>query len=202
MPSRATRPKPGSDLMAGEIVHGASHGLAAPGGHYSHATSAGGLVFVSGQLPIARDGTKLSDQCFRKQTLQALANVSAVLASAEAGSTTSFRVASTSRISTTGQPSTESILTGSDRIGPTRTGGRSRSRSPLRFPCRDRGHCEQDVRETGSHGAFNLVKGALEFAPFRACVSTRQRESWDRSGTGADVVKSACQAVQPPARQS
>jgi 2-iminobutanoate/2-iminopropanoate deaminase len=68
--------------MAGEIIYRASHGLAAPGGHYSHATSAGGLVFVSGQLPIARDGTRLSDQGFETQTLQALANVSAALASA------------------------------------------------------------------------------------------------------------------------
>jgi 2-iminobutanoate/2-iminopropanoate deaminase len=71
--------------MAGEIMYGESHGLAAPGGHYSHATSAGGLVFVSGQLPIARDGTRLSDQGFETQTLQALANVSAALASAGSG---------------------------------------------------------------------------------------------------------------------
>ena len=31
--------------------------MAAPGGHYSHAISANGFVFVSGQLPIAPDGT-------------------------------------------------------------------------------------------------------------------------------------------------
>ena len=31
--------------------------MATPGGHYSHAVAAGGLVFVSGQLPIAPDGT-------------------------------------------------------------------------------------------------------------------------------------------------
>jgi 2-iminobutanoate/2-iminopropanoate deaminase len=71
--------------MAGEVTYSESHGLAAPGGHYSHATSAGGLVFVSGQLPIARDGTKLSDQSFEKQALQTLANVSAALASAGSG---------------------------------------------------------------------------------------------------------------------
>ena len=40
---------------------------------------------MSGQLPIARDGTRLSDQDFEKQTLQALANVSAALASAGSG---------------------------------------------------------------------------------------------------------------------
>ena len=71
--------------MAGEIMHGESHGLAAPGGHYSHATSAGGLVFVSGQLPIARDGTRLSDQGFEKQTLQALAEVIASQMSGKRG---------------------------------------------------------------------------------------------------------------------
>jgi 2-iminobutanoate/2-iminopropanoate deaminase len=68
--------------MAGEINHDASHGLAAPGGHYSHAVSTGGLVFVSGQLPIAPDGTKLSDRNFEQQARQALANVAAALASA------------------------------------------------------------------------------------------------------------------------
>ena len=71
--------------MAGEIMHGESHGLAAAGGHYSHATSAGGLVFVSGQLPIARDGTRLSDQDFEKQTLQALAEVIASQMSGKRG---------------------------------------------------------------------------------------------------------------------
>jgi 2-iminobutanoate/2-iminopropanoate deaminase len=71
--------------MAGETDYGESHGLAAPGGHYSHAVRAGGLVFVSGQLPIEPDGTRLSDQDFEKQARQALANVSAALASAATG---------------------------------------------------------------------------------------------------------------------
>lgn len=46
---------------------------------------AGGLVFVSGQLPIAPDGTKLSEQSFEQQARQVLANVAAALASAETG---------------------------------------------------------------------------------------------------------------------
>ena len=41
--------------------------MAAPGGHYSHAVTAGGFVFVSGQLPIAPDGTKLNDAPFERQ---------------------------------------------------------------------------------------------------------------------------------------
>jgi reactive intermediate/imine deaminase len=55
-------------------------GMAAPGGHYSHAVTSGGLVFVSGQLPIAPDGTKLNAAPFAEQARQALANVANALA--------------------------------------------------------------------------------------------------------------------------
>lgn len=76
--------------MAGEthaagvagIVNIDAPGLAKPGGHYSHATVANGFVFVSGQLPIAPDGTRLVDASFEAQTLQVLANVQAALESA------------------------------------------------------------------------------------------------------------------------
>ena len=50
-------------------------GLATPGGHYSHAVVANGFVFVSGQLPIAADGTKLVDAAFTDQAKQVLDNV-------------------------------------------------------------------------------------------------------------------------------
>ena len=53
--------------------------LATPGGHYSHATSAHGLVFVSGQLPIRPDGARLVDAPFSGQASQALANLAAAL---------------------------------------------------------------------------------------------------------------------------
>lgn len=59
--------------------------LAAPGGHYSHAVIAGGLVFVSGQLPITPAGEKLNQACFADQARQVLANVSAALAAAGTG---------------------------------------------------------------------------------------------------------------------
>jgi len=49
--------------------------MAAPGGHYSHAVAGGGLVFVSGQLPIAPDGTKLNEAPFAAQARQVLDNV-------------------------------------------------------------------------------------------------------------------------------
>lgn len=54
--------------------------MAAPGGHYSHAVTGGGLTFVSGQLPIAPDGTKLNAAPFAEQARQVLANVANALA--------------------------------------------------------------------------------------------------------------------------
>lgn len=56
--------------------------MAAPGGHYSHAVTGGGLVFVSGQLPIAPDGTKLNEAPFAEQARQVLDNVAHALAGA------------------------------------------------------------------------------------------------------------------------
>ncbi len=56
--------------------------MAPPGGHYSHAVTAGGMVFVSGQLPIALDGSKLNDAPFEAQARQVLDNVALALAAA------------------------------------------------------------------------------------------------------------------------
>jgi 2-iminobutanoate/2-iminopropanoate deaminase len=56
--------------------------MAAPGGHYSHAVAGGGLVFVSGQLPIAPDGTKLNEAPFAEQARQVLDNVAQALLAA------------------------------------------------------------------------------------------------------------------------
>ena len=55
-------------------------GVPPPAGHYSPGVAAGGLLFVSGQLPIAPDGTRLSTADFAAQVRQALSNVDAVLA--------------------------------------------------------------------------------------------------------------------------
>ena len=57
-------------------------GLATPGGHYSHAVVANGFVFISGQLPIAADGTKLVDATFSDQAKQVLHNVRVALEAA------------------------------------------------------------------------------------------------------------------------
>ena len=65
--------------MAGEIVAFNPATMAAPGGHYSHSISANGFVFVSGQLPIAPDGTKLNEAPFEQQAQQVLDNVALAL---------------------------------------------------------------------------------------------------------------------------
>jgi 2-iminobutanoate/2-iminopropanoate deaminase len=68
--------------VAANIIQSNPKTLAAPGGHYSHAVSANGFVFVSGQLPIASDGAKLNDTPFERQAQQVLDNVAAALAAA------------------------------------------------------------------------------------------------------------------------
>ena len=59
--------------------------LAAPGGHYSHASVANGFVFISGQLPITPAGEKLSAAPFEQQAQQVLDNVRAALEAAGSG---------------------------------------------------------------------------------------------------------------------
>ncbi|MBV9560313.1 MAG: RidA family protein [Bradyrhizobium sp.] len=50
-----------------------------PFGHYVQAMDAGGLVFVSGQLPARLDGTSLADAPFETQARQSLANLLAIV---------------------------------------------------------------------------------------------------------------------------
>lgn len=59
--------------------------LARPGGHYSHATRFGDLVFTAGQLGAKPDGTHTADQPFEVQVRQALANMLGALRAAGAG---------------------------------------------------------------------------------------------------------------------
>ena len=56
-----------------------------PGGHYSHAVSAGNLVFISGQLPITATGQRLNQASFEEQTKQTLSNVQTALEAAGSG---------------------------------------------------------------------------------------------------------------------
>jgi 2-iminobutanoate/2-iminopropanoate deaminase len=54
-------------------------GVARPGGHYSHAVIANGMVYISGQLPVTAAGERLVDASFEAQARQVLANVQAIL---------------------------------------------------------------------------------------------------------------------------
>src|SRR5450631_4619237 len=68
--------------MANDITLINPSSMAAPGSHYSHAVTGNGFVFVSGQLPIAPDGSKLVDASFERQAQQVLDNVAAALTGA------------------------------------------------------------------------------------------------------------------------
>lgn len=59
--------------------------LAQPGGHYSHACSGAGLVFIAGQLPISVDGQRLASASFEIQAAQVLENVKQALLAAGSG---------------------------------------------------------------------------------------------------------------------
>lgn len=61
-----------------------NHAGVLPGGHYSHAVTAGGFVFVSGQLPIPPDGVRDPSLPFAKQVRITLQNVERALAAAGA----------------------------------------------------------------------------------------------------------------------
>lgn len=56
--------------------------LVAPAGHYSHLCRANGLVHISGQLPLAADGSPLTGRPFEEQAAQVLTNLDACLAAA------------------------------------------------------------------------------------------------------------------------
>ena len=56
--------------------------IARPGGHYAHLCEAGGLVFISGQLPITPEGIRLTDKPFAEQTRQVLFNIDGCLSQA------------------------------------------------------------------------------------------------------------------------
>jgi reactive intermediate/imine deaminase len=63
-----------------------------PAGHYAQATVANGTVYISGQLPIAPDGTGLMREDFETQAEQAIANVLAILKEAGGGGAELARV--------------------------------------------------------------------------------------------------------------
>lgn len=67
-------------MSGGELVTGIlTDGAPAPAGHYTQAMVSGGLVFVSGQLPIRPDGHALADDGFEAQARQAIENMLKIL---------------------------------------------------------------------------------------------------------------------------
>lgn len=65
-----------------EIVTVSTDAVPAPAGHYVQATVIGGMVFVSGQLPVRPDGTHAPEASFEDQVGQALDNLQAVVTAA------------------------------------------------------------------------------------------------------------------------
>ncbi|KMT57142.1 RidA family protein [Pseudomonas fildesensis] len=71
--------------MAGNLNVIQTANAAAPGGHYSQAVSHGGVVYVSGQLPVRANGEHSADQPFEVQASIALDNLLAILSEAGLG---------------------------------------------------------------------------------------------------------------------
>ena len=59
--------------------------LPTPKGHYVHAVRHGETLYVSGQLPVADDGSHMADASFAEQARQVMHNVLAVLQGAGSG---------------------------------------------------------------------------------------------------------------------
>ena len=60
-------------------------GAPAPAGHYAQGVVHGGLVYVSGQLPVDPEGRVVGEDDVAAQTRQALRNVEAILRAAGSG---------------------------------------------------------------------------------------------------------------------
>ena len=88
--------------------------LMRPAGHYSHACVAGGVVYVSGQLPIDKAGAVLNDQSFEVQAKQVLANLVPALRRRAPIGLGWFRYAYTLSICRFGRRSTRSTAIGSE----------------------------------------------------------------------------------------
>jgi reactive intermediate/imine deaminase len=63
-----------------------------PAGHYSQAVEHGGIIYVSGQLPVLPDGTHQPELGFEDQARQALVNLLAILGESGATPRTVLRV--------------------------------------------------------------------------------------------------------------
>ena len=131
--------------MAGEIVQINPATMAAPGGHYSHSVSAGGFIFVSGQLPIAPDGSKLNEAPFEQQAQQVLDNVAHALKAAGSSIAGLTQV----RVYVTDIKSWPAFIRHLCGMGGRRApgaGGGAGAQAALRVQDRSRGRCRQNRR--------------------------------------------------------
>lgn len=71
-----------SESSTSSILCADSSTIAQPGGHYSHVCIAGNTVYVSGQLPLDRNGKMVSTTDVRSQIIQVLHNLDACLLAA------------------------------------------------------------------------------------------------------------------------
>ncbi len=69
-----------------------TNGAAPAGGHYSQGVRHGDLIYVSGQLPIAPDGTHHADADFDRQARLAIGNMIAVVEAAGGNVATLLKV--------------------------------------------------------------------------------------------------------------
>ncbi|EPC03412.1 hypothetical protein L861_17900 [Litchfieldella anticariensis FP35 = DSM 16096] len=68
-----------SDSSPSDIATVLTDQAPTPAGHYVQATACGGMVFVSGQLPVRPDGAHAPEASFQDQAWQALDNLLAVV---------------------------------------------------------------------------------------------------------------------------
>jgi len=72
-------PSRDADTTQSPIATADSTELATPAGHYSHVATHRGVAYISGQLPLAPDGSRLSGEPFEVQARWVFDNVDACL---------------------------------------------------------------------------------------------------------------------------
>lgn len=99
--------------MSPDITLNASPGSFPPAGHYSHSTTAGGFVFISGQLPVTQDGEKKPMRLLKNKPDWPYKMSMPAWQVLESRVSTWFQYASMSRILTSGRHLTGSMVSGS-----------------------------------------------------------------------------------------
>jgi 2-iminobutanoate/2-iminopropanoate deaminase len=80
------------DVQSSAVAAISTDDAAPAGGHYSQGVRQGDLIYVSGQLPIAPDGTHHSEADFEQQARLAIRNMIAVVEAAGGSAATLLKV--------------------------------------------------------------------------------------------------------------